>query len=495
VIGFLLAAVLALIGALIRPGTNVVIQDQPTPRSVPTDVGTWFVCGITEKGFANTPVRIESIAQYITTFGQRVAYGVLYDCLDAFFREGGRAAYVSRVVGPGAVSAFKNLVDNVAAVSLVVTARGPGAWGNGLKVAVIAGGAGGTFQIQIADANNVVLEQSGDLSTQADAVNWSAGSQYVMITLGASALIPANAALAALATGTDDRTNITDAQWQAALDAISPDLGPGQVSMPGRTILAAQTALLAHAQARNRRALVDLADSGSRATLVTAAIALRGASARCAAAFSPWAVIPGILGGTTRTIPYSAIQAGIIARNDGSGMSPDDPAAGDAGQSNYAIDLSQPAWSDADRQLLNEAGVNVAVRKYGGIRTYGYRTLVNPTTDPVWVGFGGSRLVMAYAARGDEILERHIFDKIDGNGFLFGVIHGELAAIANEYYGDGSLYGATPEQAFLIDVGTQVNTPQTIANRELHAKVNLKISEMAEMVELDLIKVAVTDEV
>jgi hypothetical protein len=53
------------------------------------------------------------------------------------------------------------------------------------------------------------------------------------LTLGASANNPAVVAAGALAGGADDRANITDTQRQAALDAITPDLGPGQVAMPG----------------------------------------------------------------------------------------------------------------------------------------------------------------------------------------------------------------------------------------------------------------------
>jgi hypothetical protein len=36
----------------------------------------------------------------------------------------------------------------------------------------------------------------------------------------------------------------------------------------------------------------------------------------------PWAVVPGVAGGTSRQVPYSAVEAGIIARNEALGLNP-----------------------------------------------------------------------------------------------------------------------------------------------------------------------------
>src|SRR4249920_4143796 len=189
-----------------RPGTQVIVQTISPPRSAPTDTGSWFVTGITEKGSNLAPISIRSMDDYATYLGARVNYGILYDALDTFFRSGGNQAYVARVCGPAPVTAFKDLLDSGAGVSLHVFANSPGVWGNSIKVQVTAGVVSG-YQIHILDAANNLLENSGDLQTQNDAIIWSATSMYVVVTLGVTALVPAVAAAVALGgAATDDHT-------------------------------------------------------------------------------------------------------------------------------------------------------------------------------------------------------------------------------------------------------------------------------------------------
>lgn len=476
-----------------RPGTDIRLREVPPPRSAPSDTGTWFVAGLSEKGPVE-PVFIQSMSEFLAVFGVRVAYGLLYDACDVFFREGGRRVCISRVVGPAAVNASRNLLDGASAISLVVSAIGPGDWANDVDVAVVAGGAGGTFVLVIREAG-VEVERSGDLVDTAAAVAWGQGSSYVRITQGASILDPAVAAAALLTGGADDQASITEAHWKIALDKFVRNLGPGQVSYPGRTTTQAHTDLLAHASAyKGRVAYLDLADTGVKGTLITAAAAQRGLNARFGGAFAPWHRVPGVAVGTYRTVPKSAIMAGITARND-AGQSQNIAVAGEAGESVYTLALSQPEWNDTDRTELNLAGVNVTRNIYGGFRNYGFRTLVDGVVDPNWVLLGGSRLITAIVAKGDGILERFVFDQIDGQGKLFSDLQAQLTAMLIPYFQEGSLYGTVPEEAFNVDVGPSVNTPTTIANHELHAVLAIRPSDMAEWVLLELVKVATTEAV
>lgn len=475
----------------LRPGTQVVLQDLAPPIGAPTDTGVWYVAGLTEKGSVSVPVKIQNMSDYAASLGQRVSYGVLYDALDTFFREGGKTAYVSRVVGTTPVLATKTFNDGSAVPTITVKAENPGAWGNSLKVGIVAGVGGGTFQIQVTDANNVILDQSPDLADKPAAVAWGVTSPWVNVTDLGAGTNPAVIAAAALTTGTDDAGTIVDSHWQTALDRFTSDLGPGQVSMPGRTTTVAYGQLTSHAQARNRMALLDATDVGVAGTLNSTGATQRGdTNARYGMLFAPWIVIPGLVPNTTRIIPPSAMAAGLMARNDATG-SPNRPAAGNNGISRYALDVHF-GFTDAERDLLNTNGVNIIRNTFSQVKLYGYRTGVNPSTVPNWLQANNVRMYMAIVAKGQNIAEEHVFKVIDGRGLEAAAFGGELKGMLTPYWEDGSLYGSVPGEAFSVDVSDAVNTPASIALGELHALVSLRISPFAELVVLQIVKVPVT---
>jgi phage tail sheath protein FI len=477
-----------------RPGTVVTVQDTPSPRSAPTDTGVWFAAGLSDRG-ALEPILIRSMNEFIRLLGDRVSYSILYDSLDTFFREGGAACYVSRVVGPSAVQATRNLLDGVPATALVVKANSVGAWGNSLKVGVVAGGGGGTYQIKVTDSADVVLEQSPDLTTQQDAVTWSQGSAYVVITIGGGTVPPVVAAPAALSTGTDDRSNITDAHWLAALDRFTMDLGPGNVSAPGQTSDVRHTQLNDHAEANQRPAFLDYPDTPTEATLTTSATNAKSTgSGQYGGGFAPWVKVPGVLAGTTRTVPPSAAAAGAAARVDAS-HNPNTPAAGLLGVLRYAVGLSQPNWDDPTRERLNNAGVNVIRSMFGGFRIYGWRSLANPVTNPNWLDLSNVRYLMGLAARCRASGESYVFMPIDGFGHTLAQYQGSLTALCQADWVDGQIFGLTATDAFNVDVGSNVNTPETIAANELRAVVSVRPSPDAELVSITIVNVPVTEAV
>lgn len=467
-----------------RPGVEVSLLDTPgAALSVPTDTGVWFVAGLTERGPANSPVAVYSLDDFATKFGNRQTYSILYDCMELFFKEGGYQAYVGRVVGPAAAQGSLNLLDNASAISLVATAWGPGAWSSGYKIQVLAGSQGGSFVIRVTDPNNAIVEDSGDLVDQGSAITWSQGSNYVRLALGVSTNNPAVLAATAMSAGADDRNNVTDTQWQTALDSFSADLGPGQVSAPGRTTTSGHTQITNHAEARNRVAILDLTDSPTVITLTTNV----GAS-RFGASYAPWLTIPGITSGSTRTVPPSALIAGLLARNDAS-LGPNKPAAGNAGVSRYSIGLSQPGWTDSDRNLLNSGKVNVIRNIYGSFIVYGWRSGANPTTDKNWMPFNNARLYMALNAELNQSAQAYMFEEIDGqNGRTINGFHNALASVLLQHWNQGELFGDSAEDAFSVDTSPAVNTLETLQNLELHAICYVAMAPFAEYIPIQIVK-------
>jgi hypothetical protein len=274
------------------PGHSVEISDRPPARIAAADTAAAFMVGLTERGKGDAPVLCRSITHFESQLGARYSTPTLYDAADAYFREGGSILYVVPVLGPSKATA----TDTIAAasgVALNVFATSPGAWGNDIDVANDT--TGGNFVLTVSYLGNVV-ETSPVLATTAD----------------------------------------------AALALFTSDYGPGQVLAPGRTTTQGYKDLLAHADAFKRVALLDGADTHTVATLTSAASGLNGQTGdRFGGLFAPWAIVPGLAPGTTRTVPYSAIQAGLIARSDAKGANPNVAAAGSNGIPRYAVDLSK----------------------------------------------------------------------------------------------------------------------------------------------------------
>jgi hypothetical protein len=438
-------------------------------------------------------VSVRNLAQFVERFGEFVSYGSLYNAADVFFREGGSVLVVTRIVGPAAVKATVTVKNAGAENTLKVIAKNAGEWGNSLKFKVVAG-VGGKYIYQILEGA-VVKEASPEVLTNEAAVAWAKVNSK-LITL--EDLGKGNPAVAesALATGADDKASVTDTHWEnSIINNFPKQLGPGQISMPGRTTEASHKAQLKHALANNRIALLDGADTPTKATLIAEAAVGRalGAEAGKGGLFSNWHVVPGLAQSTVRTVPPSCVQAGILGRLASEGYSANKAGAGEKyGQSRYTIELTQPAWTEAEREELNNAGVNVSVMKEGVATFMGFRTMADPSTAPTWLQLSNSRLYMEIAAKANVIAESYVFEEIDGKGIVFSKLNGELSGMLLNYW-PGSLYGETFAEAVLVDTGPQVNTPQTIEERQINAVIEVRMNPFAERVKIYVSKVATTE--
>lgn len=415
-----------------RPGVDVISRAQPLPRSAPTDTGVAFMVGPTGTTLAYGLVR--SLTDYTNSFGARQTNAPSYDAADAFFREGGAQLHVSSTTGT---------TLQLAPADLELMTRA--------ELDTLASSKG--------------IDTTG-LATKADVIAAIEGADTQAVSTGV----------------------------QAALDRLTADLGPGQIfySDPALgSLIDDQTALLAHCVTHNRVALLSPAD-GTAAALEAAATALRAdTNARYGALFAPSAVIPGVVGGTTRSVPYAAIVAGMIGRSDAV-YGPNVPAAGDQGQAAFATDLTS-RYTDAEYQALNDAGCNMARLVYSGVRTYGWRTVVDPAgPSGVWLNFSNARLNMAIVAQAEAIGEHYVFSQLDGRGKTIAAFGGDLRGMLVPMYESGALYGETADEAFDVNVGPAVNTPTTISNGELHAVIQVRMSPFAEWVLIEIVKVATT---
>lgn len=428
-----------------RPGVVVTSRADAPPRSAPTDVGMAFMVGTTEKGADVKEVR--SLAQYEAEFGVRAGFTDAYDAAETFFREGGAKLTVARLAaGAGLFAAPADVPEGTVGEVLSWVGEDPDR------------------------ANAAIAAEQGTDSprtTLLEQLNATAGNGGGVSTFAA-------------ATTLDD-----------ALDRFVRSMGPGQVFFPGADgqDAGAYASLLAHAAATNRVALLDAAPDEDAAGLVAAAEALRTGNpdtARYGALFAPAAVIPGLTSADTRTVPFSAVAAGIMARNDAA-FTPNVASAGVNGQARTVIDFTA-VFTDAEREDLNDAGVDVAKMVYGAPRLYGYRTLAD--LESGWGLLSNARLNMEIVARAEEVGERYLFTQIDGRRVTISAFGSDLTGMLVPYYDAGALFGDTVSQAFYVDVGAQVNTLETIAAGDLRAVIGLRMSPFAEWVLIEIVKVA-----
>ncbi len=478
------------------PGTIVEIVDSVARGGgVPTDTGVGFAIGFAERGVPGEVYELVDKTRFKPLLGGRVAHSTLSDSVETAFMEGAAKIYVSRLTGPNPVAASINLFDAAGStapgdVALVLTAAEVGDWGNGLNAEVTVDG--GNFVVIVTHDVDGAIATSPALADRAAAVAWADDVDEFNITLGASNEDPRAMAATALTGGTDDNANVTTDDHEDALEAFDMSYGPGQLAAFGITSPAVHALLKAHGAERNRRPLCDYADTSNYATLEAAGEALQdGTVGRFAASYAPWAIIPGTAPGTTRQVPYSAVQMGLIARSDRVN-SPNRPVAGKNGQARWAIGLTQK-WTEAERDALNQAGVTVARDINGAIRTYGLRSLADPVTDPDWVQFPGSRLMMAIYAKALAVAEDKQFPEIDGQGHAFDSLQSEIEGkVMLPYYSAGSLYGATAAEAFVVDTGDTVNTPETIAAGQVRVAIGARISPGGELTYITIARQAIT---
>jgi hypothetical protein len=470
------------------PGTTYETRDSSGVSGPPLDTATALIVGLAERGRTDKPVFVQSLPQFEAEFGGEVSYGWLWWAAKLIPQEGGAGIWIQRVVGPSAKLSTIKFTDGSGNV-LQADAVSAGAWGDSIKVKIAASGGGFTVSVYFAG----VLKESETFLTNAEAVAWAKSSSYVRLTqLGEADPITAEKSLAG---GDDDRSNVTDTERKAGIDLLAADLGPGQVLYPGATTTAVYTKLLENAEARNRTALLDGADTPTVATLTAAAATLRalGTPARCGGIFVHWAVVPGSASSTTKTIPYSIIQAALCARRDAETFdaaigvaNPNEPAAGthnNAGVSRIATGLSQPAWSDIDRETLNNAGVNVARYIYEKVVTYGYRTLTNPTTDKINLLLNNRRIDMAIIARSLAVGEEFNFRQVDGRGKTLSDYGSALnSRVLLPYLEVGALFESSEgaEDAYAVKTDETVNPPEQLAEGLVEAEIDAKRSPFAE---------------
>jgi hypothetical protein len=455
------------------PDATVTIQDAPPTPATLNDTGTGFMIGLADRGPVTGQLKpeeaIHSLSEWIAKHGSLQSYnGNEYVSVEGFFADGGSRLFYSRYAGPSAVKA--SAAVPASSSKFTATAKGPGAGYNTIKVGVASS------VVTVKDGTTIV-EVSPAMATIADAQSWATNySKYIDITpLTTGAL--ADSADVPLASGADDRTNVTDTERQAAVNRFGRDLGPGQIGAPGDTRTAMHTILATHALTYERAAVGDCPDSATAATAAApgpVARALGRDLARHIRLLGDWVSVPGTSAGTTRMAPPSGIYMGLCARNDAE-RNPAHAVAGQRSYSRFALGTHYQR-SQTDLQTFADNGIIPFVVDGGLVQPMDDITPVDSTIDEEWWAASGNRMVMRIVWDARAIAKAYMWTPVAGNVDFVGYA-GALSGMLSRWHVAGALFGDSPAEAFRVETGPAINTPTTIAAKKLRAQLSLHLSQ------------------
>ena len=479
-----------------RPGVDVVITEPAPSGGAVLDTSQGFFIGTSQRGPVDTSVELHSLKEFESNCGLRSGEAItIHDSVRAFFNERGATLHFARLSGASAIAATATVG------ACEATASSPGLWGNDVQVGFEApttmlgtqarkpnrrakATEGNGPEQKAGPVRCVVIlgdkvEKSPAINTAQDAVDWSQSSSLVRLTTTTPAQALDIVVSVPLVGGADDPTIDTD-DVSAALDLFGYAKGPGQVSYPGEVDGSIQDVIEDHCARNKRCALLDIADGDAAALLADVGARYGQEGSKFAAVMAPALSYQGPASGTTVLVPYSAIQAGVIARCDRTTGNPNEAAAGTNGVILGASGLARD-YTDDEREALNAAGVTLAKIVNGQVRTYGSRTCAGPD-EPNWMWFANSRVIMAIGHECDAAAEYYVHKQIDAKRKIFTSLEHDLGGVCLKYVQLEALW------AFKIDTGPAVNTGDTIANGEIHATVGVQASPSAEWVQIEISK-------
>lgn len=465
---------------------------------------TYFVTGQTERGPIDEAIKVQSLADYEYHFGSRVSFGFLRDDLEAFFQEGGAKAYVGRVVGATPVVSTLTLEDRAGAPldTVRIDAKDPGVWGDDLTVTVADGTDANTVKITISGTPDGVDEVFDNLATPAAIeTTLTAESRWVDAEdLGSATAAPNNrpavSAAAPLADGDDDRGTVVSADYSDAADTLfGKELGAGAVAVPGLASSAVGTALIAHAKANDRIAILTPAVAQSPTQAVAAGAALAAVSGiESSEMMYPWVIAPDGAGGV-RTIPptgYTAAKRAIAHETIG----PEKAHAGAISQARFILGVEREL-TRAENDTLDAGRVNAIRTIAGGVRIQGARSLSPDLAN--WRFITYRDVMNDIEVECETALLAYEFRLIDGRNQAFSDLAGELIGIAGRYASRDALFpkrnldtGEEIDPGYAADTGPGVNTPATIEAGEIHGKLAVRPSPTGALVVVTVSKAAFT---
>jgi len=491
------------------------IERGPRPiEGVATSTAAFL--GETERG-PTRPRLITSFNDYLRHFGG--AFGAskyMPYALSGFFENGGRRAYVCRIIGEDAVAASFDAGDGI-----VFEAVGPGEWGNRIYLKISADSATvGTaqeatskaFRLQIAYWDSLVTGSTPPdpfdplqarnlprpvLVEDFDNLNWAepeSPDYWIKRLETASSLVrlqtpvptltarPALIVLTPLTGGTpggvlgvdDFKGENLDSNLRRGLSALDLDefREVALVAAPGVEIADVNKLMYEHCERRKFRFAVI--DSPSEVNDVGQLDPRTDWETSYAAYYFPWVYTADLRSGARKLVPPSGHVLGLYARTDnerGVWKAPANEVLRGVFDLKYYIDTGR-------QEVLNPRGVNVTRRFPGnGIRVWGARTL---STNGLWKYVPVRRLFIFLERSIYEGTQWVVFEPNDER--LWARVEDTIRLFLRTQWRNGALMGVTEEQAFTIACNRSTMTQDDILNGRLICEIGIAPVRPAEFV-------------
>lgn len=472
----------------LTPGlTTVEVTSQEQPiQGISTSIGAFV--GVTQKGAIGQSILVTSWQDFVNKCGGFISSSYLAYAVRGFFDNGGRIAYISRVVhfATGAKTSLPATItvdDASAADAFKVDAESDGVWGNALAYQVSSWNVTNktfTFTVFL---NNVVKEQYNGvtLATLDDLIN---GKSLVKVTVLNEAATLVNKK-ESLTGGNDGLTGLADEDYIGSsathngLYAFDND--PVRIlAVPGITSTAVLAGLQTYVDTRKDCFAVGDIPLGSTPTTVISFKETLNVSSERVGLYYPWINVSDPIGvgkSPIKMIPPSGHIAGIFARIDTEQGVFKAPAGTDA-VLQKAISLEYVV-NDEEQALINPIGVN-AIRVFAG------------TGIIVWGARCSDGIHYVPVRRSADFVEQSIMASSrwavfqPNNEKLWLKIDMNIRDFLRDFWEKGGLFGETEEQAFYVICDDTINNQETIDNGETKVQYGLAQQKPSEFIEFEV---------
>lgn len=421
-----------------------------------------------------------------------------------FFANGGRSAYVRRVVDAAAEGASTSVMyypngsgaSGASATLFSVAAISEGTWGNNLAVAVEQGTSEasdtstGTFNVVITLSGteverwpDVTLDVNGNRHVASVVNNYS---RYIRVSAVSTAAADSDLEYItdAFVLGGGTESSVADGDYVTAvadIDAVEGNLILNPVGKNSTTVV---SAFVNKAASRGDSfVIIDPAkdDANISEIQATAASFSGQASGGYAAHYAPTLIMtdPAKSGSAAirNTYPGGAV-AGLMVRTDVQ-RTPAKAPAGDAAELVGALALNVPLTSQQIGTLYNGTPQinSFRVINGAGVTVWGARTLQKINPDK----FISVRRILNYVKYNVKVLnEFAVFEPNNQN--LWNVVNQRTSGFLAELWEQGGLKGASASEAFYVKCDETNNTPSSMDAGIVNIEVGVAVQYPAEFI-------------